>query len=156
MARQLRCEYAGAWRHVMSHGFQRQPIFLDDKDRRHFFELLEKRVERCHVFTHVKKRLQCLYKWKNMNMFTDIRVQKINIGDEKAVILSAKDWKKFVSAFEDLADAAAYDRAKKRDDGTYYTAEEAREILFGKKHGEALMVNEPSAPKYNAKPRSKK
>jgi hypothetical protein len=46
MARQLRCEFEGAWLHVMSRGFQRQPIYLDDKDRLHFLALLEKMVER--------------------------------------------------------------------------------------------------------------
>jgi len=36
----------------MSRGFQRQPIFLDDKDRLHFLELLEGMVERYNVVLH--------------------------------------------------------------------------------------------------------
>jgi REP element-mobilizing transposase RayT len=52
MARQLRREFEGAWHHVMSRGFQRQPIFLDDKDRLHFLELLGEMVERYHVLVH--------------------------------------------------------------------------------------------------------
>ena len=36
----------------MSRGFQRQPIFLEDKDRFHFLEWLGKMVERCHFLIH--------------------------------------------------------------------------------------------------------
>ena len=36
----------------MSRGFQRQPIFLDDNDRCHFLELLEKMVERYSIMLH--------------------------------------------------------------------------------------------------------
>jgi len=36
----------------MARGFQRQPIFVDDNDRRHLLELLEKMVERYHVVVH--------------------------------------------------------------------------------------------------------
>ena len=46
MARQLRCEFTGAWYLMMSREFQRQPIFVDDNDRRHLLELLEKTVGR--------------------------------------------------------------------------------------------------------------
>ena len=53
MARQLRCEFEGAWYHVMSRGFQRQFIFLDDKDRLHFLELLGGMVERYNVLVYV-------------------------------------------------------------------------------------------------------
>ena len=52
MARQLRCEFEGAWHHVMTRGFQRQVIFLDDKDKSHFLELLENMVERYNVRIH--------------------------------------------------------------------------------------------------------
>jgi len=83
------------------------------------------------------------------------RVQKIKIGAETAVVVPIQEWNKLMSTLEDLSDVVAYDRAKERDDGTRYSSEEMREILFGKKHGEALMVNETPA-KYNAKPRSKK
>jgi REP element-mobilizing transposase RayT len=52
MARQLRCEFPGAWHHVMSRGFQRCVIFRDDKDKSHFLELLEEMTGRYGVVIH--------------------------------------------------------------------------------------------------------
>jgi putative transposase len=40
MARKLRVQYAGAIYHVMSRGDRREPIFVDDRDRRRFLETL--------------------------------------------------------------------------------------------------------------------
>ena len=40
MARKLRVEYEGAIYHVLNRGDRREPIFLDDKDRRVFLETL--------------------------------------------------------------------------------------------------------------------
>jgi putative transposase len=40
MARQLRIEYPGAIYHVLNRGDRREPIFLDDADRRRFLETL--------------------------------------------------------------------------------------------------------------------
>lgn len=40
MARKLRVEYPGAIYHVMNRGDRREPIFLDDQDRRRFLETL--------------------------------------------------------------------------------------------------------------------
>jgi len=87
-----------------------------------------------------------------------IRVQQIKIGSESAVVVPVKTWKKIVEALEDMVDVAAYDRAKKNDDGKYISLEEVEKYLAeraGKKYGGALMVNETPA-KYGAKPRSKK
>src|SRR5437016_2530632 len=42
MPRQLRIEYPGAIYHVMNRGDRREPIFLDDGDRKHFLETLGK------------------------------------------------------------------------------------------------------------------
>ena len=52
MARQLRCEFVGAWLHVMSRGFQRQTIFHEDADRIHFLKLLDEMTERYNVLIH--------------------------------------------------------------------------------------------------------
>jgi REP element-mobilizing transposase RayT len=40
MARKLRVEYPGAVYHVMNRGDRREPIFMDDADRRRFVESL--------------------------------------------------------------------------------------------------------------------
>ena len=82
------------------------------------------------------------------------RVQKIKIGSETAIVVPISEWNQLMSTLEDLSDIVAYDRAKKRDDGTRYTSEEMREIILGKKYMEPLMVNETPA-KYDVKPRSK-
>jgi len=48
MARQLRLEYAGALYHVTARGNGRQDIYLNDKDRRRFLELLGEEVGQQH------------------------------------------------------------------------------------------------------------
>src|SRR5881396_2081393 len=40
MARKLRAEYPGAIYHVINRGDRREPIFVDDADRRRFLETL--------------------------------------------------------------------------------------------------------------------
>ena len=40
MARSLRIQYPGAYYHVMARGNRREPIFLDDDDRRFFLKAL--------------------------------------------------------------------------------------------------------------------
>jgi len=46
MARKLRVEYAGAIYHVMNRGDRREPIFVDEQDRRRFFEALGEACEK--------------------------------------------------------------------------------------------------------------
>jgi len=46
MARPLRVERAEAWYHVTARGNERRPIFRDDRDRRHFCELLTETTDR--------------------------------------------------------------------------------------------------------------
>lgn len=45
MARALRIERAGAWYHVTACGNERRTIYRDDRDRRHFCQLLAEAVE---------------------------------------------------------------------------------------------------------------
>ena len=52
MARQLRIEYAGAIYHVMSRGDRKEPIFLDDEDRRGFLRTLGEACERAGWEVH--------------------------------------------------------------------------------------------------------
>ena len=42
MARPLRIQYPGAWYHVMNRGTNRCPIFLENQDRQHFYDVLWK------------------------------------------------------------------------------------------------------------------
>ena len=53
MARPLRIERAGGWYHVTSRGNERKAIFRDDRDRRHFLELMGEVVDRFRIRLHV-------------------------------------------------------------------------------------------------------
>ncbi len=52
MARPLRIDVKDGWYHVTARGHNRQPIFFNDADRRHFLELLEEMVQRHGVEVH--------------------------------------------------------------------------------------------------------
>lgn len=52
MARSLRVDVQDGWYHVMSRGTERRALFEDDRDRRHFLELLEAMVARYGVKLH--------------------------------------------------------------------------------------------------------
>ncbi|MBX3748012.1 MAG: transposase [Verrucomicrobiae bacterium] len=52
MARPLRCELEGGRQHVMARGNERRPIFVEDRDRQHFMELLAELPERFGVEVH--------------------------------------------------------------------------------------------------------
>ena len=52
MARTLRIERIGCWYHLTARGNERRDIFRDDKDRRHFLELLEEVVSMFAVRLH--------------------------------------------------------------------------------------------------------
>lgn len=49
MARPLRIERAGGWYHVSARGNERRAIYRDDRDRRHFLEVLAEMVLRYRV-----------------------------------------------------------------------------------------------------------
>jgi len=52
MARPLRIERAGGWYHITARGNERRSVYRDDRDRRHFCELLEEMVSRFQVRLH--------------------------------------------------------------------------------------------------------
>lgn len=52
MPRQLRIEYPGAIYHVMAHGDRREPILVDDDDRRTFVRTLGQASERAGFRVH--------------------------------------------------------------------------------------------------------
>ena len=45
MARPVRIEVRGGWYHVTARGNERRAVFRDDRDRRHFLELLQEWVD---------------------------------------------------------------------------------------------------------------
>ena len=53
-ARPVRIEVAGGWYPVTARGNERRAVFRDERDRRHFLELLaeasERFVVRCHAY----------------------------------------------------------------------------------------------------------
>src|SRR5262245_1379315 len=55
MARRPRIEYPGALYHVIARGNQRQRIFVDDNDRRHYLDLLLALKKTCtfRLYTYV-------------------------------------------------------------------------------------------------------
>jgi REP element-mobilizing transposase RayT len=52
MARPLRIEKPGGWYHVSVRGNERKSIFRDDRDRRHFLEVLAEMVARFRFRLH--------------------------------------------------------------------------------------------------------
>ena len=52
MARQLRHHVAGGWYHITARGLGRRRIFQDDRDRKHFVELLGEMVQRYGIVLH--------------------------------------------------------------------------------------------------------
>ena len=52
VARALRIERAGAWYHVTARGNERRAIYRDQRDRRHFCELLGETVVRFRLVLH--------------------------------------------------------------------------------------------------------
>jgi len=52
MARLLRLEQAGAWYHITARGNERRAIYRDERDRRHFLELLPGWLERFRTRLH--------------------------------------------------------------------------------------------------------
>jgi REP element-mobilizing transposase RayT len=52
MARAVRIELAGGWYHVTARGNERRAIFRDERDRRHFLELVEELTGRFGLRVH--------------------------------------------------------------------------------------------------------
>ena len=52
MARPSRIERAGGWYHVTARGNERREIYRDERDRRHFVELVEEMVGRFRLRVH--------------------------------------------------------------------------------------------------------
>jgi putative transposase len=52
MARPTRIQAVDAWYHVTARGNERRAVFRDDRDRRHFLEVLEEAVGRFGLRLH--------------------------------------------------------------------------------------------------------
>src|SRR5215207_2802568 len=82
MARPLRIERPGWWYHVISRGNERKPIFRDDRDRRHFLELLEELVGlyriRLHVFVLMDNHYHLILELTEANLSR--AVQWLNVS----------------------------------------------------------------------------
>ena len=52
MARPLRVQFRNGWYHVTARGNNRRRLYFDERDRRHFLQLLEEMSERHTVEVH--------------------------------------------------------------------------------------------------------
>jgi REP element-mobilizing transposase RayT len=72
MARPLRIERVGCWYHVTARGNERRDIFREDKDRRHFLELLETAVAmfalRLHAYVLMSNHYHLLVELTEANL----------------------------------------------------------------------------------------
>jgi putative transposase len=112
MARPIRIERAGGWYHITARGNERRWIYRDDKDRRHFCELLEEMVGQfdlvLHGFVLMDNHYHLLVELREANLSR--AVQWLNVsysvwfnrrhgrsghlfqGRYKSVILDAEQW----------------------------------------------------------------
>ena len=72
------------------------------------------------VYTNRKKKM-------------NIQTQEIEIGKEKAVVISKKTWKKILAMLEDIDDVRAYDKAKDEDDGYRISAKDLKKRIKEKR-----------------------
>ena len=77
MARPLRIQRTGCWYHIAAHGNLRRQIFVDDKDRRHFLELLEATVGmfslRLHAFVLMSNHYHLLLEITEVNLSRSVQ-----------------------------------------------------------------------------------
>jgi REP element-mobilizing transposase RayT len=112
MSRPIRIERPGAWYHVTARGNQRRAIYRDDRDRRHFCELLGETVERFGLVLHgyvlmdnhfhlllqtPEPNLSGAMQWLNMSYSVWFnrrhgRVGRLFQGRYKAVVIDPIGW----------------------------------------------------------------
>ena len=61
-----------------------------------------------------------------------IKIQEIEVGQEKIVLVPKKTWKKILEKLEDIDDIRAYDEAMAKDDGYRISHEDLKKELFSK------------------------
>ena len=76
-ARPLRIQRIGCWYHVTARGNEQRQIFVDDKDRRHFLELLESTVGmfglRVHAFVLMSNHYHLLVEITELNLSRSVQ-----------------------------------------------------------------------------------
>jgi putative transposase len=55
VARPLRANFKNGWYHVTTRGNNRQRIFFDEQDRRHFLEMVGQMIERQAVRKYIRE-----------------------------------------------------------------------------------------------------
>jgi len=77
MARPLRIEYENALYHVTSRGNAKQPIYLDDEDRKNFLDILSQVVERykwiCHAYCLMNNHYHLIIETPEANLSRGMR-----------------------------------------------------------------------------------
>ena len=63
----------------------------------------------------------------------NIPTQEIEIGKEKAVVISKKIWTKILAMLEDIDDVRVYDKAKEEDDGYRISAKDLKKRIMEKR-----------------------
>lgn len=126
MARPLRVEFKNGWYHVTARGNNRQRIFLDDRDRRHFLELVGEMIERqaneVHAYVLMDDHYHLLVRTPEANL--SAAIQWLNVaysiwwnrrhqrcghvfqGRFKAVVIESGKWVLACSLYVHLNPAA--------------------------------------------------
>lgn len=122
MPRSLRIDLPGGWYHVTARGNERKPIFLDDRDRTHFLELLDEMVARYTIRLHAYVLMDNHYhlmletphanlsramQWLNVSysVWFNRRRQRVGHllqGRFKAVVLEPQSWAAGLSRYVHL------------------------------------------------------
>jgi REP element-mobilizing transposase RayT len=82
MARPLRLEMKNGWYHIANRGNNRQAIYLDERDRKHFLDLLVQMIERhaveVHAYVLMSNHYQLLIRTPEANL--SAAVQWLNVA----------------------------------------------------------------------------
>jgi len=77
MTRPLRLEFAGALYHLTARGDRQESIFLDDRDRRRFLELLGKEIQQqgwlCYAYCLMDNHYHLLIETPEANLVRGMR-----------------------------------------------------------------------------------
>ncbi len=141
MARPLRVQFKNGWYHVTARGNNRQRIFYDDRDRRHFLELMAEMSERqaveVHAYVLMDNHYHLLLHTPHANLSATVqwlnvaysiwwnrrhgRVGHVFQGRFKAVLVESGEWVLACSVYIHLnpvaVDSLALSKNQKRAEG---------------------------------------
>jgi len=112
MARPLRIEQAGGWHHITARGNERKAIYREERDRRHFGELLAEMTERfrlrLHAFVLMENHYHLLVELREANLSRSVQWLNVSYsgwfnrrhgrsghlfqGRFKSVVVSPEEW----------------------------------------------------------------